>query len=53
MIPQSLTLTDIGKKSKDGQSLKDLYETGVKKVKSAVGGLGKALDKVNPANLWK
>ena len=53
MIPQTLTFTDIGKKSKDGYTLRGLYETGVKKAKSAAGGLGKALDKVNPMNLLK
>ncbi len=53
MIPQALTFTDIGKKSENSHTLKDLYETGVKKVKSAAGGLGKALDKVNPTNLLK
>ena len=51
-IPQALTFTDIGKK-KDGHTLKDLYESGVKKVKSAGKKLGTMLDKVNPANLWK
>ena len=53
MIPQTLTFTDIGKKSENSHTLKDLYETGVKKVKSAAGGLGKTLDKINPANLLK
>lgn len=51
-IPQTLTFTDIGKK-KDGHTLKDLYESGIKKVKTAGKKLGTMLDKVNPANLWK
>ena len=51
-IPQTLTFTDIGKK-KGSHTLRDLYESGVKKVKSAGKKLGTMLDKANPANLWK